>query len=238
MNLELFPCSGGLAWGLRAAGIRFDLSIDKSPDACASYERNHGHRPICMDVNDFYRMVMAGWRPHGPRSWDVNGTLHQRPLEGTIELFVADPPCTGEVVGRAIVEQMAAARAAIDLPPASPSPSPAHESRPIPDGVSLAIDPVPGTHFGEGGAGDLLAAAETAGQDTPDETGTTLAVGWAARETDGASGGHGTTGPGATTPDDKGTPAAANSSSKATKPKPRIKILLVDETGAEREATP
>jgi len=124
-----------------------------------------------------------------------------------------------------------------DSPPTAPNQPPTSEPTPAPDGVSAGAGSALGTHGGEGAVGDLLAAAETTGQDTPDETGTTLAVGWAARETDGASGGHGTTGPGATTPDDEGTPAAANSSSKATKPKPRIKILLVDETGAEREAT-
>jgi len=178
------------------------------------------------------------------------------------------------------------------LPPASPSPSPAHESRPIPDGVSLAIDPVPGTHFGEGDAGDLsqipevptseeptagvdgaedlgeglagdaprpggpalrrasaspgtvarsrnLAAAETvvgcARSDTPEETGTGLAPGAAARETDCASGGQDTIRPGARAQrgEPNGTPAAARTSKPAAAPK-RISIVLVDENGVEK----
>ena len=77
MNLELFPCSGGMAEGFRRAGITFDLAIDYSVDACDSYEKNLGHRPVHMDVNDFARMVRAGWRsPSG------------------VDLLVADPPCT------------------------------------------------------------------------------------------------------------------------------------------------
>jgi site-specific DNA-cytosine methylase len=66
VNLELFPCSGGMAEGFRRAGITFDLSIDYSSDACDSYERNLGHRPLHMDVNDFARMLRAGWRPPAP----------------------------------------------------------------------------------------------------------------------------------------------------------------------------
>ena len=78
MNLELFPCSGGVALGFRRAGIEFDLAIDADPDACASYEANLGHRPVQMDARDFLRLVRdGGWRP-----------------KTRIELFVADPPCT------------------------------------------------------------------------------------------------------------------------------------------------
>lgn len=77
MNLEIFSCSGGMSEGFRRAGIVFDMVIDKDPAACASYGRNHGHRPLQMDVNDFARMVRGGWRPPAP-----------------IDLFVADPPCT------------------------------------------------------------------------------------------------------------------------------------------------
>jgi site-specific DNA-cytosine methylase len=76
MNIELFPCSGGMAEGFRRAGVRFDVAFDKDPDACDSYEHNHGHRPIQIDVNDLGRLVAAGW------------------TSTPIELLVADPPCT------------------------------------------------------------------------------------------------------------------------------------------------
>ena len=78
MNLELFPCSGGFAEGFRRAGVVFDLSVDIDEDACDSYEKNHGHRPVRMDVNDLLRLAQLGWRP---------GT-------GAVDLLVADPPCT------------------------------------------------------------------------------------------------------------------------------------------------
>lgn len=77
MKLELFPCSGGMAEGFRRAGVVFDMAIDYDEDACNSYERNLGHRPIRMDVHDFARIVRDGWRP-----------------PGGIDLLVADPPCT------------------------------------------------------------------------------------------------------------------------------------------------
>lgn len=77
MKIELFPCSGGMAKGFQRAGITFDLAIDHDENACASYEKNLGHRPLRMDVNDFARLVRAGWRP-----------AHR------IDLLVADPPCT------------------------------------------------------------------------------------------------------------------------------------------------
>lgn len=65
-----------MAEGFRRAGITFDLAFDKDPNACESYERNLGHRPIEMDVRDLLKLVMAGWRP------------------GPVRLIVADPPCT------------------------------------------------------------------------------------------------------------------------------------------------
>lgn len=76
VNLELFSCAGGMAEGFRRAGIRFDLAVDFEPDHCDSYERNIGHRPLCMDARDLLRLVRAG---------------HIR-LE--VDLLVADPPCT------------------------------------------------------------------------------------------------------------------------------------------------
>jgi site-specific DNA-cytosine methylase len=77
VNIELFGCAGGMAEGFRRADIMFDLTIDRDPDAVASYEANLGHRPVQMDVNDFAGMFRAGWRP-----------------AGSIDLLVADPPCT------------------------------------------------------------------------------------------------------------------------------------------------
>lgn len=76
INLELFCCSGGMAEGLRRAGVRFDMAFDVDPDACDSYAANLGHRPVQVDARDLLRMVRAGWSP------------------GPVGLFVADPPCT------------------------------------------------------------------------------------------------------------------------------------------------
>ncbi|MES2339266.1 MAG: DNA cytosine methyltransferase [Pseudomonadota bacterium] len=84
MKIELFPCSGGMAEGFRRAGVTFDLAVDHDADACDSYELNHGHRPLQMDVNDLARMVRAGWRPTAARG--------RIPVD--IDLLVADPPCT------------------------------------------------------------------------------------------------------------------------------------------------
>src|SRR5579864_6237107 len=75
--LELFPCSGGLAMGLRRAGIQVDLSFDLDPDACDSYQANLGDRPIRIDARDLLRMLRAGWRP---------------PVR--VDLVIADPPCS------------------------------------------------------------------------------------------------------------------------------------------------
>lgn len=77
MNIELFPCAGGMAEGFRRAGITFDYAFDYSEDAVASYEYNLGHRPVRMDVNDLLRMVEGGWRPGGD----------------PIDFLCADPPC-------------------------------------------------------------------------------------------------------------------------------------------------
>lgn len=76
VNLELFPCSGGMAEGFRRAGITFQWAFDKDANACTSYETNLGHRPVQLDVRDLLRLVRAGWTP------------------GPIRLLVADPPCT------------------------------------------------------------------------------------------------------------------------------------------------
>lgn len=76
VTLEIFSCSGGMAEGLRRAGIAIDMAVDADPEACDSYERNLGHRPVQIDARDLLRMVRAGWSP------------------GAVDLLVADPPCT------------------------------------------------------------------------------------------------------------------------------------------------
>jgi DNA-cytosine methyltransferase len=73
--IELFPCAGGMAEGFRRAGIGFHLAFDKDRDACDSYEKNMGHRPIQIDVNELLAIARTGWLPD---CW----------------LLVADPPCT------------------------------------------------------------------------------------------------------------------------------------------------
>lgn len=79
--LELFPCSGGLAEGFRRAGASPSVAFDYDDDACDSYEANHGHRPIQMDVRDLLRMargkMLCGW-------WN----------DEPLRLLIADPPCT------------------------------------------------------------------------------------------------------------------------------------------------
>lgn len=76
INLELFPCSGGMAKGFQSAGIEFDVAIEWMRDHCDSYEHNIGHRPLCMDVRDFRELVQVG-------HWNRR-----------VGLLVADPPCT------------------------------------------------------------------------------------------------------------------------------------------------
>jgi C-5 cytosine-specific DNA methylase/Hint domain len=71
--IELFSCSGGMAEGLRRAGIHVTTAIDFDENACASYQKNLGERPIRMDVRDLLRLA---WAP-----------------AARIDLFVADPPC-------------------------------------------------------------------------------------------------------------------------------------------------
>lgn len=77
MDIEIFPCSGGLAEGHRQAGIHFDLAIEWMVDHCDSYEQNLGHRPMQMDARDFLQMLVDGWRPPKP-----------------VRYLCADPPCT------------------------------------------------------------------------------------------------------------------------------------------------
>lgn len=76
LNLELFCCAGGMAEGFRRAGVHFDVAVDFAPDHCDSYERNIGHRPLCMDARQLLADVLLG-----ENRW-------------TVDLLVADPPCT------------------------------------------------------------------------------------------------------------------------------------------------
>ena len=74
--VELFSCAGGMAEGLRRAGLPVSMAFDFDSDACDSYEANLGHRPIQIDARDLLRRVQQGVSL------------------GPIDLFVADPPCT------------------------------------------------------------------------------------------------------------------------------------------------
>ena len=78
MNIECFGCSGGMAKGFQLAGVDFDLAFDYDADACASYEKNIGHKPIRLDVRDLVELTNHGFVP-----WPE-----------AVDLFVADPPCT------------------------------------------------------------------------------------------------------------------------------------------------
>jgi len=76
VNIELFPCSGGMSEGFRRAGIEFDYAFDVDPNACESHEKNIGLRPVQVDVRELVRLLEGGWTP------------------GPVRLLVADPPCT------------------------------------------------------------------------------------------------------------------------------------------------
>lgn len=77
IDIELFPCAGGMAKGFADAGVHFDLAIELMENHCDSYEQNIGHRPVQMDARSFHQMLVMGWRP--PKR---------------VRLLVADPPCT------------------------------------------------------------------------------------------------------------------------------------------------
>lgn len=77
MDIEIFPCAGGMGEGFRRAGIEFDLMIEIEKEHCDSYEKNLGHRPTQMDARSFHELLLMGWRPPKP-----------------VRLVVADPPCT------------------------------------------------------------------------------------------------------------------------------------------------
>lgn len=82
MNVvDIFSCSGGMAEGLRRAGLTVTTAFDYDADACDSYDANHGHRPVQIDVRDLLRMAAQGWRPSSR-------------FDEVVDLLVADPPCT------------------------------------------------------------------------------------------------------------------------------------------------
>jgi site-specific DNA-cytosine methylase len=83
MNIECFSCAGGMAEGFRRAGIEFHFAFDFAKDHCESYARNIGHKPVCIDVRDLLRLARAG----------LFGSLDAA-MRPSIDLFVADPPCT------------------------------------------------------------------------------------------------------------------------------------------------
>ncbi len=77
IDIEIFPCAGGMGEGFRRAGIDFDLMIEIEETHCDSYEANLGHRPTTMDARSLLELLVMGWRP--PKR---------------VRLLVADPPCT------------------------------------------------------------------------------------------------------------------------------------------------
>lgn len=77
IDIELFPCAGGMGEGHRRAGVVFDLMIEIEETHCDSYEANLGHRPVQMDARSFLEMLQSGWRPPKP-----------------VRYLCADPPCT------------------------------------------------------------------------------------------------------------------------------------------------
>jgi len=77
MNVwELFCCSGGMSEGFRRAGLPVTLAFDWDTNACASYEKNLGHRPIQIDARDLRRLAS------------------EMTASRQIDLWIFDPPCT------------------------------------------------------------------------------------------------------------------------------------------------
>ncbi len=108
MNLELFPCSGGMAEGFRRAGITFDLAFDAWPEACASYEANLGHRPVCGGAQHRRLAVVLSERAATilqgfPETWRF---LSPTKTGRWSMLGQAMPPPLAEAVARAVREQM------------------------------------------------------------------------------------------------------------------------------------
>lgn len=75
--LELNAGAGGLALGLKRAGLEPTWAVDNDPEACASYARNVGHAPVQLDLRELLRLLTTGICEPAP-----------------IDLLIADPPCT------------------------------------------------------------------------------------------------------------------------------------------------
>jgi len=73
--VEVFSGAGGLAEAIRRAGVEVGMAFDVDADACSTYERNLGVRPVRVDARDLVRMVASGWTC------------------GRVDLLVMDPPC-------------------------------------------------------------------------------------------------------------------------------------------------
>lgn len=77
MILELFSCAGGMAEGLRRAGLQPDVAVEWDADHAASYRANLSHVPLVEDARELLRAEFRA--EQGIRD---------------VELLVADPPCT------------------------------------------------------------------------------------------------------------------------------------------------
>lgn len=93
INLELFSCAGGMAAGFRRAGIEFDIAVDFARDHCDSYEHNLGHRPHQVDVRGLLAVIRRIRRGRSIVQGPV-ARLARTLLDNSIDLLVADPPCT------------------------------------------------------------------------------------------------------------------------------------------------
>ncbi len=82
MIVEIFSCLGGMAEGMRRAGLAPDVAVDYDADARTSYAANHGLEPLDCDVKRDLPALAALLRDVGSES-----------PSGRIDLLVADPPC-------------------------------------------------------------------------------------------------------------------------------------------------
>ena len=91
---EVFCCSGGMAEGLRRAGLPVTHAFDHDTDACNSYEANLGHRPVQIDARDLLRLVHPINRADAP-SFTVTAKGDCRGAQGACVLeWPWDRPAT------------------------------------------------------------------------------------------------------------------------------------------------
>lgn len=90
INVELNSCMGGMARGFQLAGVHFDIAVDYNANACDSYQRNIGHRPVQVDIKQIAALLTSKVAPIDPTLRHLLSRLRSEP----IGLFVADPPCT------------------------------------------------------------------------------------------------------------------------------------------------